>query len=158
TRVGRRTAGHSRRSRRPRRPECRRGRAAPVDSGSRPARRSGHVTVARVPDLSVVIPVRNEAAELPRTLAALRTAVDRSGFSAEIVLVDDGSTDGSADAARAAVDGLPLQVVRLPGSGRFEARRAGLEAASGELVLLLDSRVRLEPDALHFLYEHVESG
>jgi glycosyltransferase involved in cell wall biosynthesis len=111
-----------------------------------------------VPDLSVVIPVRNEAAELARTLAALRTAVDRSGFSAAIVLVDDGSTDGRADAARAAVDGLPLQIVQLPGSGRFEARRAGLEAASGELVLLLDSRVRLEPDALHFLYEHVESG
>ena len=111
-----------------------------------------------MPDLTVVIPVRNEAAELPRTLAALQAAVGRSGFSAEVVLVDDGSTDGSADVARAAVSGLPLQLVRLPGSGRFEARRAGLEAASGELVLLLDSRVRLEPDALHFLYDRVESG
>ena len=111
-----------------------------------------------MPDLSAVIPVRNEAAELPRTLEALQAAMGRSGFSAEIVLVDDGSSDGSAEVARAAVNGVPLEVVTLPGSGRFEARRAGLEAASGELVLLLDSRVRLEPEALHFLYEQVESG
>ncbi|HWJ32503.1 MAG TPA: glycosyltransferase family 2 protein [Gaiellaceae bacterium] len=111
-----------------------------------------------MPDLSVVIPVRNEAAELPRTLGALQAAIERSGFSAEIVLVDDGSDDRSAEAARGAANGLPLNVVRLPGSGRFEARRAGLEAATGELVLLLDSRVRLAPDSLHFLYERVAAG
>jgi hypothetical protein len=48
--------------------------------------------------------------------------------------------------------------VRRNGDGRFEARRAGLEAASGELVLLLDARVRLDPDALSFLRDRVIDG
>jgi glycosyltransferase involved in cell wall biosynthesis len=112
-----------------------------------------------VTELSIVIPVRDEAAELPRTMAALQSAVDRSGFRAELVLVDDGSTDGSGDVVRASIDGrLPLQVMRLPGLGRFEARRAGVEAATADVVLLLDSRVRLDPDALRFLRERLAAG
>jgi glycosyltransferase involved in cell wall biosynthesis len=108
------------------------------------------------PSLTVVIPVRNEASQLPRTIDALLTAIDGSGFGAEIVVVDDGSSDGSAEAARAAVEGrLALSIVRRDGRGRFEARRAGLEAAQGEFVLLLDARVRLEPDSLRFLRERV---
>jgi glycosyltransferase involved in cell wall biosynthesis len=109
--------------------------------------------------LSVVIPVRDEAAHLPATIAALLAALDGSGFDAELVVVDDGSTDGSADAARAAAEGrVPLAIVRRGGEGRFVARRAGLEAATGELALLLDARVRLEPDALRFVHERTEAG
>jgi len=111
------------------------------------------------PLLSVVIPVRDEAAHLPATIHALLAALDGSGFNAELLVVDDGSSDGSADAVRASADGrIPLTVVRRSGEGRFEARRAGLEAATGELALLLDARVRLEPDALSFLYERVTRG
>jgi glycosyltransferase involved in cell wall biosynthesis len=111
------------------------------------------------PFLSVVIPVRDEAFHLPATISALVAALDRSGFDAEVVVVDDGSIDGSAEAAQNAVDGpVPLRIVRRGGHGRFEARLAGLEAATGELVLLLDARVRLEPDALAFLRERVADG
>jgi hypothetical protein len=111
------------------------------------------------PVLSVVIPVRDEAAHLPRTIDALLAALDGSGFDAEVVVVDDGSSDGSADAARASADGrIPLRIVQREGEGRFAARRAGLEAANGELVLLLDARVRLDPDALAFLHERVAEG
>jgi glycosyltransferase involved in cell wall biosynthesis len=111
------------------------------------------------PTLSVVIPVRDEAAQLPATIEALLTALDGSGFDAELVVVDDGSSDGSADAARVSADGrLPLEVVRRGGEGRFVARRAGLEAATGELALLLDARVRLEPAALRFLHERIAAG
>jgi glycosyltransferase involved in cell wall biosynthesis len=111
------------------------------------------------PSLSVVIPVRDEAAQLPATIQALLTALDGSGFDAELVVVDDGSTDGSAEAARANADGrVRLSIVRRGGEGRFEARRAGLEAATGELALLLDARVRLEPSALRFLHERVAAG
>jgi glycosyltransferase involved in cell wall biosynthesis len=106
--------------------------------------------------LSIVIPVRDEARHLPLTIAALLTSLDGSGFNAELVIVDDGSSDDSADVARDSVNGqVPLRVVRRDGEGRFEARRAGLEAASGELALLLDARVRLEPDALRFLRDRV---
>jgi glycosyltransferase involved in cell wall biosynthesis len=105
------------------------------------------------------MPVRNEAPHLPATFAALLSALDGSGFAPELVLVDDGSTDGSADVARASADGrMPLRIVRSGGAGRFEARRAGLEAATGDLVLLLDARVRLDRAALAFLHERVDDG
>jgi glycosyltransferase involved in cell wall biosynthesis len=111
------------------------------------------------PSLSVVIPVRDEAPHLPATLQALIAALDGSGFDAEVLVVDDGSQDGSADVAREHVDGhLPLRVVRSDGEGRFAARRAGLEAATGDLALLLDGRVRLEPDALRFVRGRVDAG
>jgi glycosyltransferase involved in cell wall biosynthesis len=111
------------------------------------------------PSLSVVIPVRNEAAHLPATIQALTAALEGSGFEAELVVVDDGSTDGSGDAARTSVEGrLPLRIVRRAGDGRFEARRAGLEAAEGELALLLDARVRLGPESLRFVCDRVGRG
>jgi glycosyltransferase involved in cell wall biosynthesis len=109
--------------------------------------------------LSVVIPVRNEAAHLPATIETLLAALEGSGFEAELVLVDDGSTDGSADAARAAVAGrLPLRVVSQANRGRFEARRTGLELATGEWALLIDGRVRIDPQALAYAREHIERG
>jgi glycosyltransferase involved in cell wall biosynthesis len=111
------------------------------------------------PALSVVIPVRDEAGHLPRTIEALLSSLDGSGFDAEIVVVDDGSRDGSADAARRTADGrVPLHIVRREGEGRFTARRAGLEVAKGELALLLDARVQLDPGALSFLHERVAAG
>ena len=85
-------------------------------------------------------------------MEALVEAVARSSFDAEVVFVDDGSTDGSADAVRAALKGrLPLTVVTQPNRGRLIARRAGLEAASREWALLLDSRCRLDPESLTFV-------
>jgi glycosyltransferase involved in cell wall biosynthesis len=105
------------------------------------------------------MPVHNEAAQLGATLSALLRALDGSGFDAELVLVDDGSTDDSPGVARSSVDGrLPLEVLSQPNRGRFVARRAGLARAKGEYVLFLDSRVRLEPRSLRFVYEHLPSA
>jgi glycosyltransferase involved in cell wall biosynthesis len=109
--------------------------------------------------LSVVIPVYNEAAHLPGTIEALVEAVAESGFVADVVLVDDGSTDGSADVVRDALGGrLPLHVVSQPNRGRFEARRSGLDAARGEWVLLVDGRVRLRPASLAFVERRLAAG
>lgn len=102
--------------------------------------------------LSVVMPVFNEETHLPATLDALAVAIEQSGFDAELVLVDDGSEDGSVDVARNAADGrLDLRVVSQSNRGRFAARSAGLAAASGEIILFLDARVRLVPSALRFV-------
>jgi len=106
--------------------------------------------------LSVVMPVRNEAQHLPATVAALAHASEGSGLDVEIVLVDDGSTDGSGGVAAHALAGaIPFRVFTRPHAGRFRARRAGVEAAAHDWVLLLDARVRLEHDALRFLAEHL---
>jgi hypothetical protein len=109
--------------------------------------------------LSVVMPVHDEAAHLAATIEALVEAVAQSGFTADLVLVDDGSSDGSAEAARAAVgDRLPLTVLVQENRGRFDARRAGIAAARGEWVLLLDGRVRVRPESLAFVEPRLRNG
>jgi glycosyltransferase involved in cell wall biosynthesis len=109
--------------------------------------------------LSVVMPVFNEASYLPETIESLCVALENSGFDAELVLVDDGSTDGSADVAiRAVAERVRLRVVRQRNRGRIEARRAGLEAAANEFVLLLDGRVRLDAHSLSYVSAHISGG
>jgi glycosyltransferase involved in cell wall biosynthesis len=108
--------------------------------------------------LSIVIPVFNDASHLPATIEGVVAALDGTHFDAELIVVDDGSTDGSADAAWASADRVPLRVLTQPNRGRFEARRAGLAAASHEFVLFLDARVRLAGDALRFVEERVRRG
>jgi glycosyltransferase involved in cell wall biosynthesis len=111
------------------------------------------------PDLSVVMPVHNEAGHLRRTIEALSVAVARSTLAVELVLVDDGSTDGGAEiAADVASEHLPLRVFVQPNLGRFAARRAGAEAARGEYVFLLDGRVSIGPDALAFVAPRLAEG
>ena len=110
--------------------------------------------------LSVVVPVYNAAANISDTLAAAVEAIGRAGsFKAELVIVDDGSTDGSAAIAEQAVAGrLPVRIVSQPNRGRFAARRAGVEAATGDWILLLDSRLTLAPEALQFVARQLEQG
>jgi len=109
--------------------------------------------------LSVIMPVRNEAPDLPATLDALLAALPSSGFEPELVLVDDGSTDGSAQVVHDVVAGrVPFRVVSQANRGRFEARRAGVDAAEGDWTLLLDGRVRLRRNALAFVHARLSEG
>jgi glycosyltransferase involved in cell wall biosynthesis len=109
--------------------------------------------------LSVVMPVFNEARHLPATLAALAAALDGSGFDPELIVVDDGSTDGSGELAGHAVDGrIPGRVLTQPNLGRFAARRRGLDAAEGGFVLFLDARVRLDRGALRFVHDRLATA
>lgn len=109
--------------------------------------------------LSVVIPSYNSAQWLPSTLDALAVAVREAGTDVEVIVVDDGSDDGSEGVVEALAPGFPgpLVVVRQENGGRFLARWAGLERARADLVLLLDSRVLLAPDALSYLLPQVEA-
>jgi glycosyltransferase involved in cell wall biosynthesis len=112
-----------------------------------------------LPTLSVVIPVYNAREHIATTIDAAANAIERAAsFDAELVLVDDGSTDGSAGVAEDACAGrVPFRLVAQPNRGRFEARRAGVDAASGEWILLLDSRLTLVPDALQFVADRLEA-
>jgi len=104
-----------------------------------------------VPDdlaaVTVLIPARDEASLIRRTLASL--AVQGRGL--EVVVVDDQSTDGTADAARAAAgDALALRVVagkRLPAgwAGKLWALEQGLNLVERSFVLLLDADIELAP-------------
>jgi glycosyltransferase involved in cell wall biosynthesis len=102
--------------------------------------------------LTVVIPVFNEERWIVETLRALAVATARApSLRVDAVVVDDGSTDDTADAAADAQDVLPVRVIRQANSGRFAARTRGIDEAAGDLILLLDSRVSLDADALAFV-------
>lgn len=110
-------------------------------------------------DLSVIVPVFNEGDQLAPTIdSATAAIVETERFlRAEIVVADDGSSDGSGDAALAAETSVPVRVVRLPENrGKFHARLAGLEAAEGTDVLLLDAGVTLAPGGLRAIELELE--
>jgi glycosyltransferase involved in cell wall biosynthesis len=72
-----------------------------------------------------------------------------------VIVVDDGSTDGTADAVMSAAVQLPVRVVSQANSGRHAARMRGLQEAAGELVMFLDSRVSILPGSFAFLAERL---
>ncbi len=109
------------------------------------------------PSVSVVIPARNEARSLPALLASLAT---QTAPPTEVIVVDDGSCDGTGDIARAA----GAHVVRVDGPppgwlGKPWACQQGALAARGDLLVFLDADVRLAADALATLATlHTEVG
>ena len=83
--------------------------------------------------LSLVVPAYNEALRLPGTLERTRPLLDAAGEPYEVIVVDDGSTDGTAEAARRYTAAWPeLEVVRLPvNAGKGAAVREGMLRARG---------------------------
>ena len=87
-------------------------------------------------DVSIVLPVYNEHGHLEEEISRIRTAMDASDFAYEIVVVDDGSNDGSGDRLRA-IEGIELiQFATNRGSG--SARKYGTMAARGRIVVWTD--------------------
>jgi glycosyltransferase involved in cell wall biosynthesis len=105
------------------------------------------------PELSIVIASYNSAPWLPSTIGSLTTALGNSSVDAEIVVVDDGSTDDTAAvlAGIAASSAVPLRVISQPNKGRFLARWEGVQAARADRILLFDSRLLMAPDAFAYL-------
>jgi glycosyltransferase involved in cell wall biosynthesis len=94
--------------------------------------------------ISVIIPLYNKRPYIHR---ALRSALRQSLPPAEIIVVDDGSTDGGADLVeRAAL--APVRLIRQPNSGAAAARNAGVLNATGNLLAFLDADDEWEPDFL----------
>jgi GT2 family glycosyltransferase len=95
----------------------------------------------------VVIPVRNGAATIARTLESVTSS---SVPVAEIIVVDDGSTDDTVVVVEAFMAGVPNgRLLRQPESrGAAAARNSGLAEAASPLVLFTDSDVVLEPDTI----------
>jgi dolichyl-phosphate beta-glucosyltransferase len=107
--------------------------------------------------LSIVLPAYNEAERLPPALdelfAYLRATTDLPR-GIEVLVVDDGSTDGTADIITARPemsdpdDLLRLRVLRVPHGGKGSAVRAGMLEAIGDLVIFADADMASPPDQL----------
>src|SRR3954467_10967907 len=104
--------------------------------------------------LSVVIPVYEEPEQVAETVSSVRAALAAApGLTpAELVIADDGSTKDVFALARTAAGDVSVRTARLDvNSGRFEARRAGLHAATGDLVLFIDAGVTISDESLAFV-------
>jgi hopene-associated glycosyltransferase HpnB len=99
-------------------------------------------------DLTVLIPARNEAACIPGTFASL----EKQGRNLAIVLVDDQSSDGTAELAKKSFDGnlRIVQGTELPDQwvGKLWALEQGLELMTTPLILLLDADIELVPGTI----------
>ena len=86
-------------------------------------------------DVSVVMPCLNEAGSIAEAVREARAAIDANGYRGEVVVADNGSTDGSGEIAAEA----GARVVVEPERGYGNAYRAGLAAARGRYILMLDA-------------------
>lgn len=108
-------------------------------------------------DLTVIIPAYNEGDRLPRTLTALKSCLETWGIDYRVLVVDDGSHDGTA----LVCDGFGgrFRTLRLPMQrGKGAAVRAGMRAATGRVVAFTDADLPYELAALCRGYEWIESG
>jgi glycosyltransferase involved in cell wall biosynthesis len=98
------------------------------------------------PQVSVVVPTRNRVSSVRRLLRAL--AVDTTAPAFEVVVVDDGSTDGTVEALRQLQLPYSLTIVERHDGGPASARNAGARVATGRVLLFLDDDVEPCPGTL----------
>jgi len=105
-------------------------------------------------DVTIILPVYNEVEHLKQEVDRIRAAMDASEYSYEIIVVDDGSTDGSGEAAQA-IGGL--RVIRLlQNRGSGSARKAGTTAARGRVTVWTDVDMTYPNDTIPQLVKELD--
>src|SRR5687768_9307859 len=86
-------------------------------------------------EVSIVLPCLNEADTLAACIVRAREALDESGIQGEIIVADNGSTDGSPEIAKR----LDARLIKVPEKGYGSALMGGIEAARGRFVIMADA-------------------
>ena len=111
-------------------------------------------------DISVVVPLYNEAESLPELQAWISRVMAENGFSYEVIYVNDGSTDESW----AVIEGLARENDAVKGIcfrrnyGKSPALNTGFARAQGDVVITMDADLQDSPDEIPELYRIVEDG
>jgi len=111
-------------------------------------------------DFTVVVPAFDEAPVVPDLIRELRASFERAGLDGEVILVDDGSTDGTADIAEREGRGWDrFRVVRHPTNrGKTEALVSAARAAAEDRIVLFDADLQHSPDEIPRFLELLDEG
>jgi dolichyl-phosphate beta-glucosyltransferase len=110
------------------------------------------------PDLSIIIPAYNEARRLPETLVHLERWLRSTTLRSEVLIVDDGSTDGTAEVARGEGGGGIRLLRHEPNRGKGYAVRRGMLAARGARRLMTDADLSTPIEELSRLMRELDHG
>lgn len=118
------------------------------------------VGVSEEPKYSIVIPAFNESARIPATLRSVVECIRSQGWNAEVIVVNDGSTDRTAEVVRDFAKTAPeLRLIENPGNrGKGYSVRSGILQARGELVLFTDSDLSAPIEEAERLFAAIEGG
>jgi len=105
-------------------------------------------------ELTILMPCLNEAKTVAACAAAARGFLDRAGVEGEVLVADNGSTDGSVDIAEAA----GARVIRVPARGYGAALMAGIEAARGRFIVMGDADCSYDFSRLDAYVERLRAG
>jgi len=108
-------------------------------------------------DISVVVPLYDEVESLPELTSWIARVMDENKFTYEVILVDDGSTDGSWDMIVRLKEQNPfLKGIKFRRNyGKSAALHSGFEAAKGNVVITMDSDLQDSPDEIPELYRRI---
>jgi dolichyl-phosphate beta-glucosyltransferase len=110
-----------------------------------------------IPEISIIIAAYNEEARLPASLKKIHGYLAARNLPAEIIVVDDGSSDGTAPATRELADSIPgLRLIRYDKNrGKGYAIRTGVLDSQGQLVLLSDADLSTPIEELDSLVKFI---
>ena len=112
-----------------------------------------------IPTLSIIIPVYNEAGTIERIVTRVMAASLPERIAREVLVVDDGSTDGTAAIVRRLQAAWPIRAFRFNRRrGKSEAVRLGLRQATGEIVIVQDADLEYDPAHLPHLLGPILAG
>jgi glycosyltransferase involved in cell wall biosynthesis len=119
-----------------------------------------HARPASRLQLSIVVPLFNEAGTLDELHRRLTDVLNLLGLTSELIYVDDGSTDGTTGAltAIAALDSVVRPIILARNYGQTAALAAGFDAASGEVIVAMDGDLQHAPEEIPKLLDRLDDG